>query len=259
MTDLETRLRQAGDDLRLDRPVEDVIARGTALRRRRRLSQAVVASGAVIAAAALVPVLASFTADSSGDPASTGAPPMVRLSPAELDAADTSCRVNVPETILDEKAEVFGADKYGNDAVVLYRTPGPGATGYGVCNVTDGGAVAWGGELRGPGRLEMPTDQRPLAPDEATLLDVAGDGSGILLDVGLAGDSVTRVVAEVGTDTIVASVDDGWYWFGTAMDHAAGDDSTPKIRLRAYDASDEVVDEVVLPAMVSITDPVTGR
>jgi hypothetical protein len=257
MTDLETRLRSAGEDLRLDRPVTQVIARGAVLRRRRRSRVALAAAAAVTAV--VVPASALLEAGGSSSRATSGAPPAVRIDRVELESADRQCRSVIDLGTLADvtRSEVFGAGTFGNDTVLLYRATSAG-TGYGICNVVGDGAIGWGGRPGGPG-IEAPTAARPLSADDARVVDGRTDGEGALLDVGLVGPEVDRVVAVIGGKDVVASVDDGWFWLGTAITHAPGDDSTPEITLRAYDADGDLVDEMTLPAMGSVTDLVTGR
>lgn len=103
MTDLETRLRHAGEDLRLDRPVSDVLAHGNKLRRRHRIIGVSAASGALIAAAALAPVVATLGGGQQLSPADSTR----RTSDASATAVPSS-RPEVPKSAAQRAALADG-------------------------------------------------------------------------------------------------------------------------------------------------------
>lgn len=97
-TDLDEALRSAGADLRLDRPLTEVLDRGQRLRRRRYGARAAAVAAVVVVACAGTAAVLRPSADAPPDDASVAHEPVVRdeplvtLTPDQLAADDATCR-----------------------------------------------------------------------------------------------------------------------------------------------------------------------
>lgn len=237
-TTLEEALRESTADLTLDRPLDDVVARGDRLRRQR--SRRIAVSGvaaAVVGATALSVTLPHDSSPLLPDANAAWGPALVNLSGDDLAEAGKECRAALSHSAwrIPADAEPIAADLRNGTAVLLYQA---GDT-VGACTLTPGnpgfaprsGSTALWRELPAGIHVELISLSFGSTGLDGPLNHTAGS-----LRVS---DAVDRLVIAVGGESSEARVGNGVAMFW--VPDGVSQDELDELAITAYDADGAVL------------------
>lgn len=227
--DLRQALHDTTDELTLDRPVTDIVARGDRLRRGRRRRITLGAAAAVLAgAAALSVALPQGSSPLVSEAQAAWGPHAVNLSDDDIRAANEACRYGFRPSKkaggykLPAGAQPIAADERDGLALLAYVVDGVMST----CNlVRDGdGFAPSGGSWDEVEPLHAGTHAAFVAanaavgtPDEQgrLIFDENNPDQPIFQVYGVleVSDDVARVDVTIGGDTVEAAVHEGFAFF----------------------------------------------
>lgn len=211
MNDHDTidQLRAGVAGHRSTRPVEEVLARGNALRARRRRPYAV--GAAVLVGAAGITAATTFSQSTPAYASWTSSPEP--SSPAVIHAIDTSCRQSLTPS---NPITLAVLDRRGDHAVAVYTDDADRTTTY-TCTRFEGNADPgepgyWsqGGTANG-GRAAPATPTAPFVLAGSGATDVVNAGQLTYITGFIAPEVVASVSVSLPGRTVVAAVDNGTF------------------------------------------------